>query len=94
MFQVNAEGGLSGATSYALPNGSADPVSIAFSPNGLYLATANTYSNNVSIFDVETGGVLTQGSPMPYQVVIVNRARWHFLRIAPILRPLITIHLS
>ena len=40
------------------------PFSVAFSPDGGLLATANTYDNTVSVFAVSAGGQLTPvGSP-------------------------------
>ena len=46
---------LSGATSYGLPSGSSTPYSVAFSPNGSYLAVANDGSASVTIFQVGAG---------------------------------------
>jgi WD40 repeat protein len=48
---------LQGGTSYTLPSGSKLPTGINFSPNGLYLATANY--NDVTIFSVGAGGILS-----------------------------------
>ena len=53
---------LSEASSYALPSGSGEPYSVAFSPDGSYLATANEDSTNVTIFQVGAGGVLSGSS--------------------------------
>ena len=36
--------------------------SVAFSPDSLYLATANRGSNNITLFSVGTGGVLNYGT--------------------------------
>jgi hypothetical protein len=52
---------LSKGISYSLPSGSAQPISLAYAPSGLYLATANLHSNNLSVFTV-VGGVLINGT--------------------------------
>jgi DNA-binding beta-propeller fold protein YncE len=53
--------------SYPLPSGSTSPASVAFSPNGSYLATANDVLNyaNVTIFSVGAGGVLSGATSYP-----------------------------
>ncbi len=38
------------------------PASIAFSPNGTYLATADFGSNQVTVFTLEAGGILSAGT--------------------------------
>ena len=54
---------------YELPSVSTFPDSIAFSPNGLYLATANVYSLgstvDVTLFSVGTGGTLSGAYSYP-----------------------------
>ncbi len=66
VFTVGVGGVLSNSTSYALPAGSIDPVSVAFSPSGAYLATANgaagSTSGDVTVFTVGAGGVLSNGT--------------------------------
>jgi WD40 repeat protein len=69
MFSVASGGGLtpiqdSSDFEYEFPAGQA-PVSVAFSPNGTLLATANSGDDTVSVFSVSVGGQLTQitGSP-------------------------------
>jgi WD40 repeat protein len=47
--------------SYALPSGSSAPVSVAFSPNGSHLATANSNANNVILYAVNSNRVLGNG---------------------------------
>ena len=42
--------------SYPLPGVSLYPDGAVFSPNGLYLATCNTGSEDVSVFNVGVGG--------------------------------------
>ena len=46
--------------------GSPSPVSVAFSPGGGLLATANFNDNDVSVFSVGAGGALTQVSGSPF----------------------------
>jgi DNA-binding beta-propeller fold protein YncE len=56
--------------------GASDSASVAFSPGGGLLATANTYKSSVSVLSVGGGGALTavsgspfsDGSPVPYSV--------------------------
>lgn len=60
-WQINACC-LTSGTRYLLPSGSAQPIAVAFSPNGSLLATANSSSNNVTLFTV-TNGVLNSGTP-------------------------------
>src|SRR5947209_3548562 len=64
VFKVEADDTLRLVTSK--PVGTA-PSSVAFSSNGL-LATANTMSNNVSVFSVAPDGALTPVPPSPYTV--------------------------
>jgi WD40 repeat protein len=65
IFSVG-EGILTQGGEYYVPNGTDVPCtsvnisSVAFSPNGLYLATANSGSNNVTLFSV-SAGVLSNG---------------------------------
>jgi len=62
IFRVTS-GVLDSGTSYTLPGGTT-PGRAVFSPNGLYLATANGSSNDVTIFSV-TNGVLNSGVTYP-----------------------------
>ena len=68
IFQVASDGVLSNGTSYQLPSGAYGAQSLAFSPNGLYLAVANNTSGTITIFQVETGGVLNNGQSYPLDV--------------------------
>ena len=47
------------------PTGRA-PVSVAFSPGGVLLATANNLANSVSVFSVGSGGALTPVAGSPF----------------------------
>jgi DNA-binding beta-propeller fold protein YncE len=77
VFQSKAYGFcVSPGTSYgSTPIGSAQPYSVAFSPDGLYLATANTGSNSVTITSIGANGpsgaisyALSPGSTYPASV--------------------------
>lgn len=52
------------SAAYPLPDGSSNPKSAAFSPNGNYLATADNYSGNVTMFRVKNG-ILSKGLSYP-----------------------------
>ena len=64
VFSVKAGGVLGGGISYTLPSGSTKPYSVAFSPNGSYLAVADSggVTSNVTIFNVGVGGILSGGT--------------------------------
>jgi len=66
MFSVSGAGGLSEVPGSPSPTGS-DPVSIAFSPSGALLVTANQADNTASMFSVSGAGGLSEvsGSPDP-----------------------------
>ena len=51
--------GLSKGTTYALPSGSQYPIQAVFSSNGLYLATADSNSQSVTMFNVGRAGQLS-----------------------------------
>lgn len=62
-------------TSYPLPSGSTEPASVAFSPDGSYLATCNEGSNDITLFalsgGIPSGGIshaLPAGSRLPYSI--------------------------
>ncbi len=57
---VDAQCTLINGTNYTLPSGGDTPQSVAFSPDGMLLATANSDSDDVSLFNV-TGSVLSGG---------------------------------
>ena len=58
IFDVGAGGVLSGgATPYYLPPSSFSPTSIAFSPDGLLLAAANSELDNITVFNVVSGAL-------------------------------------
>jgi WD40 repeat protein len=72
LYNVSS-GKLSNGISYDLPPGSNYPMCVAFSPNGSFLASANTYPNpnnngslinDVTLFKV-SGGTLTNGISYP-----------------------------
>jgi 6-phosphogluconolactonase (cycloisomerase 2 family) len=64
VFAVSADGVLSEVGS-PTPSGSR-PISVAFSPTGKALATANVIGSSVSVFSVSASGALTPvGSPTP-----------------------------
>ena len=50
------------SANYPVPLGSTYPVSVAVSPSGSYLATANGSSNDVTIFTVGSGGALSKAA--------------------------------
>ena len=54
LFNFQA-GALSEGQSYPLPEGAHNPVSIAASSNGAYLATANSDSNSFTLFPLKDG---------------------------------------
>ncbi len=54
-------GGYAGSTS------SFDPVDVAFSPNGAFLATANILGDSVSVFSVDAAGALTPVAGSPFE---------------------------
>jgi len=57
---------------YHLPNNGNWPRSTAISPDGSYLATANDYSRDVSLFEIATDGTLHNGTsytPYPFAYV-------------------------
>ena len=56
---VHAQCTLINGTNYTLPGGNS-PASVTFSPDGMLLATANSLSDDVSLFNV-TGSGLTGG---------------------------------
>jgi 6-phosphogluconolactonase (cycloisomerase 2 family) len=62
-FQVGATGGLTLASTV---DAGMQPQSVTFTPNGRFLATANVYSNSVSVFGVDdTTGALTPVTQSP-----------------------------
>lgn len=61
MFTAD-NGVLSNGTSYALPINSSLPESVAFSPDGKYVATTNSNSNDVSIITLNNS---TSSYPLP-----------------------------
>jgi len=62
-FQVGATGALTPASTV---DAGMQPQSVTFTPNGLFLATANVYSNSVSVFGVDdTTGALTPVTQSP-----------------------------
>jgi hypothetical protein len=65
IFSVGAGGTLSGATFYPLPAGAINPISVAFSPNGAYIATANEYPNGVSFYVTTCSSMSPSPSPGP-----------------------------
>ena len=80
--------------------GSPSPVSVAFSPGGGLLATANTNDNDVSVFSVGAGGALTQvsGSPfatgsraLPRPVVGCVQSGWRAARDRKLLRRSVSV---
>jgi len=56
---------ISNATSYELPSNSGQPFSVAFSPDGTLVATADNVFNSVTLFRVTNGLV---GNPTSYQL--------------------------
>lgn len=61
VLSVGKGGMLSNGTAYSLPHGSfLGPQSVAFSPDGSYLATGNF--NDVAVFTVSSEGVLSGGT--------------------------------
>ena len=67
VFSVGAGGALTPVAGSPFSAPGARPWSVAFSPGGGLLATANYNGNNVSVFSVGAGGALTPvaGSPFP-----------------------------
>ncbi len=73
-------------TSYKMPPASiyTPPHAVAFSPDGLYLATANNFSSSVTIFSVESDGVfslpcsyaLPIGSSAPYSLAFSSNGAY------------------
>ncbi len=66
--------------------GSLDPVAVAFSSDGVYLATANSASNDVTLFNATNGvlksiasQVLPAGSKKPRSLVFVPTSTGEFL---------------
>lgn len=70
IFEVYSNGTLSDGTVYALPTQSKQPVGIAVSPNGKYIATANFASSDVSIITAQasTSYSFPGGSEQPTSV--------------------------
>ncbi len=66
LFRVGEDGALDEGTSYPLPAGCVAPRSIAISPDGNYLVTANQNSSNVTLFHLEKGGRLSR--PTAYKL--------------------------
>jgi DNA-binding beta-propeller fold protein YncE len=72
VFSVGAGGALT-SVGPDVPTG-AQPYSVAFSPSGALLATANEVAGTVSVFSVGAGGALTSVGPdvptgaQPYSV--------------------------
>ena len=65
-LNVNADGSLTSVVGSPFTAGSL-PLSVAFSPSGGYLATANAGSTNVSVFAVnQSTGALTQVTGSPF----------------------------
>ena len=64
MFSVGADGALTPVTGSPFPNGGG--FSVAFSPDGSLLATANEADSTVSVFSVGAGGALTPVAGSPF----------------------------
>ena len=65
VFAVGSGGALTPVTGSPFATGSV-PHSVAFSPDGGLLATANSSANSVSVFAVGSGGALTQVTGSPF----------------------------
>src|SRR5262249_13898692 len=66
VFSVSSPGLLTQVAGSPFATGQ-DPFSVAFSPSGGLLATANTYDYTVSVFSVSSAGALTQVSGSPFE---------------------------
>jgi 6-phosphogluconolactonase (cycloisomerase 2 family) len=60
-YVMNQNGILSGFSAADLPTDSCNPLSVAFSPNGMLLVTANYQSNDVTLFNVNLDCSLSNG---------------------------------
>ena len=65
VFSVSSGGALTQVAGSPFATGS-DPFSVAFSPGGGLLATANFGASTVSVFSVGSGGALTQVAGSPF----------------------------
>ena len=65
VFSVGADGALTPVTGSPFPNGGG-VVSVAFSPDGSLLATANEADSTLSVFSVGVGGALTPVAGSPF----------------------------
>ncbi len=65
MIPVNLDGTLGTPVSYPLPAGSLGSGSLVFSKDGKYLFVANGISNDVAVYQVSSGGVLSSGTRYP-----------------------------
>ena len=65
MFSVGSGGALTQVTGSPFATGR-DPESVAFSPGGGLLATANVGDSTVSVFSVGSGGALTAVTGSPF----------------------------
>lgn len=76
IYSIGTNGAISAGTSYTVPAGSSGPRSVAFSPDGAYVVSANEgyESNDVTIFTVGAGGVLSEGTSYPLPIASHNPA--------------------